>query len=81
MKIYKFLIRQDDDNITVGDYFVINAGTNIVIISEQEAIVNRLQSKPNTFKVKRTRQINNITAYICQCLITSNHDYDDFINY
>ena len=76
MKTYKFQIFTDDDNIMVGMYFVINKQTNIEIISKQEAIVSKLKSERNIFKVIRTRQINNCTAYICQCLTTTDKHGD-----
>lgn len=81
MKTYKFNLIQDDDKIVVGNYFVINLQTDIRILSEQEAIVSKLKSKINIFKVIRTKRINRITAYICQCLTITNHNDDYFGEY
>ncbi len=77
MKTYKFEIAPADDNIIVGNYFVIK-NSNIVIISKQEAIVSKLKSEINIFKVLCTKKINTHTANICECLTTSSHNDDYF---
>ena len=75
-KYYKFTLGKGDEKIVLHSYFTIT-GTDIVIINEQEAIVNKLKSKKNTFKVvRRTTHKNGFTIFHCKCLTISSHDSD-----
>ncbi len=73
MKTINFTVGQGDENLNIGDIFFLLKGCYISVVSKNEAIIKKLKSEPNLFKVINSEVSINLdrTGYICECLTTT----------